>query len=311
MKIIYKKLPPNHIECVATVGVFDGIHKGHQFILKKLKQISHKQKLPTLLITFDTTPQKILEKNKSIFLGILNNCEQKRRIIKKMKIDYIWFLKINKKFLKLSGNGFLNYIFRYIKIKKLIVGHDFRFGYKGLCAIGFLKKVSKKYDFKLVVVKKIKEEGRIISSTLIRKLIKKGKIKEANFFLTRPYCLEGRVIKGIGYASRLGFPTANLSVKDYVVPRPGVYSGFSRVDNRNYICAINIGTRPTLTKSKKIIVEAHMLKFKNRNLYGKRIEICLFERIRPEKKFASEAELKEAITKDIKYISKNIAAKIA
>ncbi|UCD15395.1 MAG: bifunctional riboflavin kinase/FAD synthetase [Candidatus Omnitrophota bacterium] len=301
MKVVYKKLPSNRKKCVATIGVFDGIHLGHQFILRKLKQEAKKHKVNSLLITFDIPPKMILNKN---FTGCIMSLPEKKEHIKALKIDYLWLLRTHSSFLKLSGEEFIAYLIKYFKIKKFIVGEDFRFGYRGETDIRHLKKFGQKYDFKVTVLKKKCKDNKIVSSSLIRKFIKIGDFNEANRLLGYNYFLKGRVYRGLGYGRRLGFPTANIDRDGYIIPRLGVYAGLVKVDKKSYLAAVNVGTRPTVTRSSRCVLEVYIIGF-NANILGKTITVSFLEKIRNEKKFASLQELKEAISNDVRYIRKN------
>jgi riboflavin kinase/FMN adenylyltransferase len=301
MKVVYGNLASKKKECVATIGVFDGIHLGHQSILKKVVKEAAKKNINSLVITFDIPPQKFLDKN---FDGCITDFEEKKKLIKSLGISYLWFLKTSHSLLKLSGSEFINYILNRFPIKKLIVGEDFRFGYKGKTDINYLKKVGELYGFNLISIKKKKERGKVISSSLIRKLIAKGNFKRIRTFLGRDYSLKGEVIRGRGYGKKIGFPTANINAYGYVIPSKGVYAAYTNIGKKRYLCAINIGTRPTVAKSKKIALEAHIINF-HRNIIGKTIDLFFLKKIREEKRFSSLEGLKRTIKKDIAYILKN------
>ena len=309
MKVIYKKLPSKRKSCIATVGVFDGVHLGHQFILKKVILEAKKQKIPSLVITFDIPPKKILNRysstqkqSKDIFKGYITDFKQKAEILQLMGFDYVWFLKTGKSLLSLSAENFIIYILRYFDLKKLIVGEDFRFGYQRRADLETLKSLSVRYGFKLSVLKKIKNNTQVISSSRVRKLIQGGKLKEAAKFLGRYFSLEGKVIKGEGIGFKLGFPTANVLISDHIMPLCGVYSAYVIIGRKIFLGAVNIGVRPTLGNTEKSVIEAHLINFKE-NILGKTIEIIFLDRIRREQKFSSLAELQTAIKKDIDFIT--------
>jgi riboflavin kinase/FMN adenylyltransferase len=305
MRVIYKKFLSKRIPCIATIGVFDGIHLGHRFILKKVRERARINKLASLVITFDIHPRKLISENNAIgnsnFLGHIISHRQKKELIEKIGIDYLWFLKTGHSFLKLSAKEFLEYILRHFAIKEFVVGEDFRFGYKGRADVSYLKRVSKIYNFNLLVLKKIKKDITTISSSVIRKLIRNGEFARVKSFLGRNYCLEGKVIKGGGLGKLIGFPTANVYAIDYVLPQRGVYAACADIDKKIYLGAVNIGTRPTVSKSDREVVETHILGF-NRNILGKTLKLYFLQRIRDEKKFHSSEKLSKAIRKDIDYI---------
>jgi riboflavin kinase/FMN adenylyltransferase len=301
MKVICENLPSNRKECVATIGVFDGIHRGHQLILKKVKEEAAKKNLSSLLITFDIPPQLILKKT---FLGCLTDFQDKKSIIKTLGMDYLWFLKTGDSLLKLSGEEFIAYVLKYFNIRKFIVGEDFRFGYKGETHVIHFKTLAKKYKFEVKILKKKRGRGEIISSSLIRRLIKEGQFQKTKELLGREYVIKGRVCKGIGYGSKLGYPTANIRSFGYVLPASGVYAALVYIDKKSYLSAVNIGVKPTIVKSGEKVLEAHIINFR-KNLLEKTVKVSFLKKIREEKRFSSPDELRKTISKDISYISAN------
>jgi len=304
MKIIYKKIPSKKIECIATIGVFDGVHLGHQFILKKVKKYALQNKLPSLVITFDFPPQKLLKKN---FLGCITDFEDKKNFIKSLGIDYLWILKTNLKLLKYNEEKFIKYLSRYFYLHTFIVGEDFRFGYQAKADIFTLKNLARKYNFNLIVLKKKRKNKEVISSSLIRENIKKGDFKKVKSFLGRSYYLKGKVIKGKGFGRKIGFPTANLEIKNYVIPEEGVYAVYVYINKRKYLGAFNIGRKNLPYPSKKVCLEVHILNFKKR-IYGKMIKILFLEKLREEEKFSSWQDLKAKIKEDIQFLLKKYSS---
>jgi riboflavin kinase/FMN adenylyltransferase len=300
MRVVYKKLPYRRVPCVATIGVFDGIHRGHQFILRKVKAEAARLKAASLLITFDKSPRIILNKP---FGGCLCDCEDKKNIVESLGIANIWFLKSRRNLFRLSGKEFIVYILKYFDIKKIIVGEDFRFGAGAQNNVNCLRGFAREHNFDFLVIKKMKNKGRVISSSLIRHLIKRSDFAGADVLLGRNYSLKGIVIKGRGIGRKLGFPTANVFTGAYVIPASGVYAAAAEFNKRKYLCVVNIGTNPTVTTAKKIIIEAHLLNFHG-NILGKQIKVYFFQKIREEKRFSSLAALKEAIAKDVGYIER-------
>jgi riboflavin kinase/FMN adenylyltransferase len=329
MKIIYKELPSKRKRCVVTIGVFDGIHLGHQFILREVKKHARKEGISSLVITFDIPPYVLLGKK---FLGYLSSFEEKKKLLEFIGIDYLWVLKVNKYIIKLSEVEFLKYISRYFCIKEMVVGDDFRFGYKGKGNIYSLKRLSRIFKFNLVILKKKRKKGEVISSSLIRMMIKKGDFKRVKMFLGREYSFRGRVRRGEGIGEKVGFPTANIDVSGYIIPPHGVYAAYVYMGKRKYLGAVNVGIRPTVSSSshnKRVLrfsydrerphilpfklchcrFEVHIINF-HRYIYGKIINVVLLEKIRREKKLPSLQKLKEEIKKDIEYILKKYSQKV-
>jgi len=315
MKVIFNRLPFKRVKCVATVGVFDGIHLGHQFILKKVREAAREKGLSSLLITFDIPPQQFLNKKKLLhhrrpekaFIGSLTSRDEKINLVSSLGIDYLWFLRTKRSLLGLSAKSFINYIQNYFNIEKLIVGKDFRFGHKGTGDLNDLKRLASEHRFNLSIIRKKAKDNKIISSSLIRQLIQKGKLSQAKQLLGRCFSLKGRVVKGRGVGSKLSFPTANISASNYLIPACGVYAAYVILGKKTYLSAINIGMMPRLGKAKGLVVEAHILNFK-KNILGKPIKIVFLERLREEKKFSSSKDLVKAINKDIKHLTSKYSA---
>ena len=312
MKVIFNRLSFKRVKCIVTVGVFDGIHLGHQFILKKVRETARGKGLSSLLITFDIPPQRFLNKKKLLrhrrpekaFIGSLTGRDEKIDLVSSLGIDYLWFLRTKRSLLELSAQSFINYIQKYFNIEKLIVGEDFRFGHKGTGDLSDLRELASEHRFDLSIIRKKTKNNKIISSSLIRQLIQKGKLSQVKQLLGRCFSLKGKVVKGRGIGSKLGFPTANISASDYVIPACGVYAAYAIVGKKTYLSAINIGT---FGKVKGLVVEAYILNFK-RNILGKPIKIIFLERLREEKKFSSSKALASAIGKDIEHLASKYSA---
>lgn len=294
-------------EYVVTIGVFDGVHKGHAYLLNKLIQASHTLGVPSLLITFWPHPEYVLNKKK--FNGCITALKQKEELLNSSGLDYFFILHTTSKLLQLGGESFLKKILRFVTIKKMIVGDDFRFGYKAESTVGDLKKLSKKFGFGLKIVRKKMIHNHIVSSSFIRKLIAEGKVDEVRAFLGRHFCLEGKIVKGKGLGAKIGYPTINVEFGDTVLPKNGVYAVKVLLGEVFYLGACDIGYAPTLSKAQKKAVEIHLLRCK-KIPYRKKIQIIFLERIRDEKKFASCDELKTAICDDILFITSKYNKKI-
>jgi len=309
MKVFYdnltKKIKLKPKPSVITIGVFDGIHLGHKVILDKLKFYSKKQNLISVVFTFDIPPKLFLKK----INGYIIDIEDKINFFKDFSIDYIWFFKTTQYFLNLSKEEFLFYIMKYFFIKKIIVGEDFKFAKNGEGNIDYLRNIAKRNNFKLVIVKKKKIDNKIISSSILRNFILNGDIENIKKFLGRDYCIKGIVYKDKGIGKKIGFPTANITPYNYLIPKKGVYAAMVEISKVRYLSAVNIGNRPTVNFSKNVKIETHIINF-NKDIVNKEIKIYFLERLRDEKKFSDIDKLKNAIKKDIDYIIKKYTYKI-
>ncbi len=300
---IYKNpnLDQKHCNGVIAIGNFDGLHLGHQKVIYEAKRKAKKNKIPFGAMTFEPVP--VMFFNKKIKNHRINSLEQKKQQLKKFKLDFLIIIKFNKKFSSQSAEEFIKkIIFKKTKCKFLYVSKNFKFGFKRQGNIKTLKKFEKKYDFKNIVTKPFKKNNKVISSTFIRKKIRLGKIVEVNKLLDRNWTVVGKVIKGQGRGHKIGFPTCNLKLNDYVVPKLGVYA--VKVKTNNFIKngIANVGYRPTFN-GQNLLLETNVFGI-NKNLYNKEINISFKKFIRPEKKFGNLKYLKKQIQLDIKQAKK-------
>ena len=300
---IYKSPSLNQKHCngVIAIGNFDGLHLGHQKVINEAKRKAEKNKIPFGAMTFEPVP--VMFFNKKIKNHRINSLNQKKHQLKKFKLDFLIIIKFNKKFSSQSAEEFIKkIIFKKTKCKFLYVSKNFKFGFKRQGNIQTLKKFEKKYDFKNIVTKPFKKNNKVISSTFIRKKIRLGKIVEVNKLLDRNWTVVGKVIKGQGRGHKIGFPTCNLKLNDYVVPKLGVYA--VKVKTNNFIKngIANVGYRPTFN-GQNLLLETNVFGI-NKNLYKKEINISFKKFIRPEKKFRNLKYLKKQIQLDIKQAKK-------
>ena len=294
-------LNQKHYNGVVAIGNFDGLHLGHQKVISEAKKKAEKNKIPFGVITFEPVP--VMFFNKKIKNHRINSLEQKKSQLKKFKLDFLILIKFDKKFSHQSAEEFIKkIIFKKTKCKYLYVSKNFKFGFKRQGNIRTLKKFEKKYKFKNIVTKPFKKNNKIISSTSIRKKIRSGKIIEVNKLLNRNWSIIGKVIKGQKRGRKIGFPTCNLKLGDYVIPKLGVYAVKVKSKNLNRNGIANVGYRPTF-KGQNLLLETNIFGI-NKNLYNKVISVNFKKFIRPEKKFRNLKYLKKQIILDIKQAKK-------
>ncbi|RKD34482.1 bifunctional riboflavin kinase/FAD synthetase [Thermohalobacter berrensis] len=282
-----------------ALGNFDGLHIGHQALIKKMIKESKKMGLPSVVYTFKNHPTSLIA-NKKTPKTIMNN-KQKFEILKSLGIDILYMIEFNNQIMNMNPKAFIKkLLIDRLNIKLVVVGFNYRFGYKAKGDCSLLKQMGDDLGFKVIVVPPVTKNEQVVSSTLIRKLIKEGKIKKANNLLGRHYTLQGKVIQGKGRGKKIGFPTANLLLNDnYVIPKKGVYKTITTVNNKKYISITNVGTNPTFTNENKLNIETHIINF-NDSLYGKEIEVSFKKYIREEKKFQNAEQLIKQLKEDIK-----------
>ena len=300
---IYKKpyLNKKHSNGVIAIGNFDGLHLGHQKVIIEAKQKAKKYKLPFGVMTFEPVPAMFF--NKKVTNHRINSLDQKITQLKKFKLDFLILIKFDKKFSSQSAEEFIKkIIFKKTKCKYLFVSKNFKFGFKRQGNIKTLKKFEKKYKFTNIITNPFKKNNKIISSTFIRNKIRSGNILEVNELLNRNWSIIGKVIKGERRGRKIGFPTCNLKLNDYVIPRLGVYAVKVKSNNFSKNGIANIGYRPTF-KGQNLLLETNIFGI-NKNLYNKVININFKRFIRPEKKFRNLRYLKKQIKLDIKQAKK-------
>ncbi len=302
---IYKNLniKNQHKKSVIAIGNFDGIHLGHKKVIAQAKQKAKKNKLPFGLITFEPVP--VMFFNSKIKNHRINSFSQKKMHLEKLKIDFLIILKFNKLFSSISADQFIKkIIYNRINARYVFVSKNFKFGRKRKGNIKTLKKFENIFKFKTVITSPLKRSKKTISSTLIRKKISQGKIKEANKLLGRSWCVKGKVIKGMKRGRKIGFPTCNVKLKDYILPKLGVYSVVVKTNYFKKKGIANIGYRPTFN-GQNLLLEVNIFGI-DKNLYNKEININFIKFIRPEKKFKGLEQLKKQIKIDIIQAKKNV-----
>ena len=302
---IYNNLIINrkHQNSVVAIGNFDGVHLGHQKVLNRARQKAKKNRLPFGVITFE--PMPVMFFNKKIKNHRINSLLQKKTQLKKLKLDFLIIINFNKKFSKLSAEQFIKrIIFKKVKCKFLYVSNNFKFGFKRKGNIQTLRKYSNSYNYKTMITHPLTKAARVISSTIIRKKISQGKIYEVNKLLNRNWCIQGKVIKGHRRGRTIGFPTCNINISDYAMPKLGVYG--VKVNNAKFQRKgiANIGYRPTFN-GQNLLLEVNIFGI-NKNLYNKVINVNFIKFIRSEKKFKDLEQLKKQIKVDINRVKKNV-----
>ena len=285
-----------------AIGNFDGFHLGHQRVIKKGKEIAKKNKIKFGLLVFQPLP--VMFFNKKLKNYRIDSLKQKIETSKKLGIDFLIIKKFDKKFSNIKAENFIYHVLhKKLKIKMVFISKNFKFGKNRTGNIQLLKKKENYFNYKTKTILPLNKKNKVISSTLIRKNISKGKISTTNKLLGRYWTIEGIVRRGDRRGRKIGFPTCNLNIDDYVVPKVGVYSSKIIIDkNIKKKGIVNIGYRPTFGKN-SLVLEAHILGLK-KNLYDKRIKIMLIKFIRKEIKFKNITQLKNQIKKDIKKVKK-------
>ena len=299
---VYKnfKISRSHKNSIILIGNFDGLHQGHQKLFRLAKKYKAK-KLKIGVITFDPIPKMFF--NKGISNYRLSNLNQKLYLLKKFKVDFVINKKFDLKFSKVKAFNFVkNILCKNLKPKYIFVSNNFRFGNKREGSVLLLKKFQKKFNYKVINPNPLIKKNKVISSSIIRKLLTSGNLRRANQYLGRNWCVEGKVEKGRKMGKKIGFPTCNIDLGNYVIAKPGVYAVKVYLSNKKkYLKGIaNLGYRPTFNQ-KRILLEVNIFNFYG-NLYNKKLVIEFIKFIRNEKKFNGINHLRKQINKDIKLV---------
>ncbi len=304
MNIIHaaNELKPAGRKVCLAIGFFDGVHLGHQQIIRQTIADAHQHDATALVLTFDRHPNAVVAPNH--VPPLIYSLPQKLRAIEALGVDTLLLIHFDEKFSRQTGEEFIRSLAQDVgQIQSLCVGADFVFGHHRSGNITLLTKLGRGIGFTVHGLAAVSLDGRIVSSTRIRELILAGDLDAAGQMLGRPYTISGRVVKGERLGQQLGFPTANLDTLGLALPPNGVYAGIANIRGHSHRAAINVGYRPTVASgTQPARVEAHLLNF-NRELYGEELELEIGEKLRQEKKFASIAELREQIAHDIAAVA--------
>lgn len=301
MEIISEYSEIKKIErAVITIGTFDGVHKGHFDILNTLVETAKKENAASCVITFDPHPQKIVAKN--FELKLITTLEEKIKLIKQFGIDQVVVIKFDRDLANLTAGEFLQKLIDSgIGIKHIIVGYDHGFGKNRSGKEEQLRILGKEMDFSVTRVGAVKLNEDGISSTKIRQtLLNEGNASKTKEYLGRYFSISGHIVKGARRGRQLGFPTANIDVgnPDKLIPQKGVYFVSSEIEGTTVYGVMNIGLRPTFEDVSNYVIEVYFLNF-DLDIYGKKINVEIIERIRDEVKFETKEKLVNQIKKDI------------
>ncbi|WMM26576.1 bifunctional riboflavin kinase/FAD synthetase [Tissierella sp. MB52-C2] len=282
-----------------ALGNFDGIHIGHQQLINTMISKAKDLGIKSSLLLFKNHTKATIDNNKP---NMITSNEQKFKICEELGIDIIYLLDFDDNLMKLSGEDFIkNIIIDKMNCKLLVVGFDYRFGYKASGDSEFLLELGKKHNIDVIVLDPVYKNNEVISSSIIRNLIAIGHMDEVTNILGRPYSILGKVITGKNRGNKLGFPTANMEPMDnFVIPKNGVYITNTIVDNRRYLSATNIGYNPTFNED-VLKIETYILDF-GENIYGKMIEVEFIDFLRDDIKFKNKEELINQMNLDIEMV---------
>ncbi len=290
----------NLIEPVVTLGIFDGVHRGHRVLLDCLVTRAKEVKGESVVITFSPHPRLVLEQ-KNINLSFLTTIEEKMVLLEKANVDHLIIIEFNKQFSKIQACDFIkDVLVEKIGTKHLIIGYNHHFGRSGEGDFNTIKQCSESNAFNVEQVQGFHTEEGAISSSSIREALLKGKLDEANRWLGYSYSVSGTIIEGRKIGRSIGFPTANINPDNQykLIPGNGVYAVEVHLDDNNYMGMLSIGSNPTVNADIRIrSIEVHILKY-NMDIYGRKISVTFRKRLRDEKKFDNIEQLTQQMELD-------------
>jgi len=289
----------NLTNSIVTIGTFDGVHLGHQKIIKRLVELKQKHGGETLLFTFNPHPRKVLFPQQTD-LKLITTTEEKCELLKQFGIDNVLVYPFTKEFSLMNADQYISEIIvKALHTKTLVIGYDHKFGSNREGSIETLKKYSQQFHFNVEEISAHEINQLNVSSTRIRKAIEDGDVKTANEFLGYTFFVSGKVVKGKQLGRQIGYPTANIQIgdADKLIPKIGVYAVNVEHKNKRYKGMLNVGVNPTTDTDNKIKVEVNIFDF-DREIYGDDIKVEFVKRIRNEEKFANLEELKQALAND-------------
>jgi len=300
MKIIHaaRELQPHPRKVCAAIGVFDGVHLGHQQVIRQMIADARQHEAEAVIITFDCHPGAVVAPDRAP--PLIYSLNQKLRVLESLGADATLLIHFDQAFSRQAGEEFIRGLVRdFGHIHSLCVGGTFTFGHRRSGTVELLRALGTELKFTVHGLAAVSLDGQRVSSTRIREAVRAGNLDTAGQMLGRAYTLAGEIIRGDQLGRQLGFPTANLDVAGLALPPNGVYAVHAATRGRTCRAALNIGGRPTLAQpAPQLRVEAHLLDF-NGDLYGEEMEITFGAKLREERKFSSLAELRAQIERDI------------
>jgi len=302
-------IPKNYKVSALAIGNFDGVHKGHQKVFKETKKFAKRKKIKFGVLTFTPLPTMFFYKDIKNFR--LASEDQKIWLLKKHQVDFVINIKFNKSFSKISAKNFIKkIIYKKINPQSLSVSNNFKFGRKRKGDVNLLKKFSNNCNYRLLKVNPFKYSGKIVSSTRIRKCLKNGNIELANKLLSRTWFIDGEVLKGKQIGRKLGYRTCNIKIKNYILPKIGIYAVKISLGDKKYIYGgvAYLGARPTF-EGKEIFLEINIFGIK-KSLYKKKLRVYFLKFLRRDRKFKNPAQLIKQMNKDVIFAKKGLKAKL-
>jgi riboflavin kinase/FMN adenylyltransferase len=291
-----KQTPPLRSVCL-TLGIFDGLHLGHQKIIRRVIEKANHLGGTSCVVTFDPHPREVLSPEAAP--DLLTATEKKSQLIEKLGVEALCLIRFTPEFANIEARAFVrDFLIKTLRIKAIVVGYDWRFGKDRKGDVHLLREMNEGNGYDVEQVDRIEVDGQPVSSTLIRGLVLEGNLRRAAKYLGRRYSITGTIVAGSRMGREIGFPTANIEPHHEAVPPNGIYAVWVDIGDTRKPGTLNIGYRPTVSTEKKKTVEVHIMDFYH-DIYDQEIEVTFVEKLREEKKFPSIGALAEQIKKDV------------
>ncbi len=284
-------------DMLLTIGVFDGVHLGHKYLISQLTEHAREQNLLSGVVTFRQHPREVLSPRTK--LPYLTSLAEKVNLLKQEGVEAVITLSFSRDLAQLNAGQFVSLLKKYLRMRGLIIGPDFVLGRNREGNANTLRKLGQDMKFSVMVVPPVRVNDEVVSSTAIRSALADGNVKRVVSLIGRYFSLQGRITAGAGRGLELGFPTANMEIDPkQALPVEGVYATWAYIAGKACQSVTNIGWRPTFGGNGRT-VETHILNYQG-NLYGRELRIDIVERLRGEKRFNTAEELKKQIAEDVK-----------
>ena len=294
---------------IATIGNYDGIHRGQREVIERTVRRAREEGVQAVVITFDPHPVSVLRPDQAPPLLLTD--AQRQELLVELKVDALLLVRFNSEFARTEPEDFVrNFLHQRLALKEIYVGSEFNFGHRRRGNLEMLETLGQELGFRAIGVDEVVYGGEVISSTRIRRAVMEGKSELAMELLGRPYALRGTIGRGDRMGMRLGWPTINLMPENELLPCDGVYTGRVHLPSYpgTFDCVTNVGTRPTVYENYQHVVESHILGF-SANVYGERVEVRFYKRLREEKIFTTVMDLSAQIGKDVETTKEYFAAR--
>lgn len=299
MHILRGLYPPDSYPVALTIGNFDGVHQGHQALLNELRAVAKARGLPTAVVIFEPHPLEFFTPDQAPVR--LTSLREKLEFFASMGIDHVHVCRFNERFAQMSATDFIHALHAKLSAQHVLIGDDFRFGKGRVGDFALMEKIGSQHGFSVQVMHSVTHDGVRISSTAVRAALAAGQLRTAQRYLGRHYSISGRVVRGDGLGSKIGFPTANIQLRHNRPPLNGIYVVQAHIEGLGVLQGVaSLGVRPTVKQDNKPVLEVHLFEF-SRQIYGKHLRVEFLQKLRDEKKYPDVETLRKQIALDVEH----------